>query len=105
MKLSYIVCASIVTLAAVALTADGAFAAVNYNASKSNTGNSSMSGPTSCPAGQSWSAATRKCAMPMATPLNNRQNVSRAAQPPPTSAPTATTNVIKQNDATSTPPK
>ncbi len=45
--------ASIVTWAVVALTAEAAFAApaVNYNASKSNTGNVTA-GPAACPAGE-----------------------------------------------------
>jgi hypothetical protein len=39
MKLSSIVCASIATLASIAFAANGAFASVNYNSSKSNSGN------------------------------------------------------------------
>lgn len=39
MKLSPILCASVVALAAFVLTPVGAFASVNYNSSKSNTGN------------------------------------------------------------------
>lgn len=39
MRPSSIACASLVTLAALAFAADGALAAVNYNSSKSNSGN------------------------------------------------------------------
>ncbi|MGD0143046.1 MAG: hypothetical protein ABSC92_07795 [Rhizomicrobium sp.] len=83
-------CASVIILAAIALAADCVLAGtINYNASKSNTGNIAVQ-PTTCPAGETWDAAARKCLAPTdmshglmvhggkiaATPLNNRQNVS-----------------------------
>jgi hypothetical protein len=103
MKPASILCAAIVTLAALAFAANGAFAAVNYNSSKSNSGNKMAQPTTTCPTGQSWNATAKKCeAIDMAvkgsgvpkntsitdgaakgqanevtaTPLNNRQNVS-----------------------------
>ncbi|MGO8713734.1 MAG: hypothetical protein ACLQUZ_17045 [Rhizomicrobium sp.] len=45
MKLSTKACASIAAFAAFVLTADGAFAAVNYNTSKSNSGNFVITNP------------------------------------------------------------
>ena len=36
MKTSYVLCASLVALAALALTSDGAFASINLNSSRSN---------------------------------------------------------------------
>jgi hypothetical protein len=95
MKLSSIVCASVFTFAEIALTADAASA--NTTSSRSNTTHNGMAGPSSpnCPTGQSWDAAAKKCLATdsinynasksntgslTATPLNNRQNVSGAAQ-------------------------
>ncbi len=45
MKLSMMACASIAAFAAFVLTVDGAFATVNYNSSKSNTGNVIITNP------------------------------------------------------------
>ena len=105
MKLSSIVCASIGILAGVVFAANGAIAdpSINYNASKSNTGNVTMGQTPTCPKAQAWDAATRKCVAASgvnynsskshtgenvtATPLNNRQNLSGASQPAPTGAP------------------
>jgi hypothetical protein len=105
MKLSSIVCASIVILAGVVFAADGALAdpSVNYNASKSNTGNVTMGQTPTCPKEQAWDATSKKCVAASsvnynssksrtgenvtATPLNNRQNLSGASQPAPTGAP------------------
>jgi hypothetical protein len=88
MKLSSIAFASVVALAAIAFAAGGALAAVNYNSSKSNTGNMTAQPTTTCPTGETWNATTKKCVLPTATPLNNRQNVSGAAQPSSTNAAT-----------------
>jgi len=103
MKLSSIVGASIVVLAGIAFAADSAFAdpSVNYNASKSNTGNVTAGQTPTCPKGQARDTATGKCVATSsinynasksntgnvtATPLNNRSNVSGAAQPASTGA-------------------
>ena len=51
MKLSSIVFASIVALAAVAFVADGASTAVDYNTNKSNSGAKTTPSATTCPAG------------------------------------------------------
>ncbi|MGA7674174.1 MAG: hypothetical protein WCA78_03910 [Rhizomicrobium sp.] len=101
MKLLSIASASIVALATFAFAAGGAFAAVNYNSSKSNSGNVTV-GPKGCPAGEVLSTnpttgkqscvqsdmAVKNSGVPKnttttapgpkgtatATPLNNRQN-------------------------------
>jgi hypothetical protein len=68
MKLKSTVCGSLVVLVAFALTLDCATGdpSVNYNSSKSNTGNLTVDNP--CPAGQivTTNAATgrKTCAMP-----------------------------------------
>jgi anaerobic selenocysteine-containing dehydrogenase len=85
MKLSSILCASVVTLAAVASAPNGAFAAVNYNASKSNTGNIKTQ-PTTCPAGEAWNSATKKCEGIGAVNYNSSKSNSGnfTTQPKPT---------------------
>jgi hypothetical protein len=55
--------ACVALLIASALSSDCAFAApaINYNASKSNTGNGTVGQSTTCPSDQSWDATARKC--------------------------------------------
>ena len=78
MKLSSIMCASAVTLAAVAFTAGGAVAKdISDGAAKGQATERTAPLATTCQTGQSWNAATKKCVA--ATPLNNRQNVSGTA--------------------------
>jgi hypothetical protein len=102
MKSSFIVCALIVLLAGVA--ADGALAdpSINYNASKSNTGNVTV-GQTTCPSGQAWNAVTRKCVATSSVNYNSsKSNTGNMAAPAPASQ---TANVHKPTDTSSTPPK
>jgi hypothetical protein len=96
MKRLPVLCASIVLLSGVALCDGSAFGAVNYNSSKSNTGNVTVQPKNKCSKGQVWDAAAKKCiAMSSinynasksntgnvtATPLNNRQNVNGTNPP------------------------
>jgi len=100
MKLSSIVYASIVALAAFA--ANGAVAKNVSDGAAKGQANESTAQPTTCPAGQGWDAATKKCVATSsinynasksntgnltATPLNNRQNVSGSMQHTPATTP------------------
>ena len=101
MKLSSIVCASIAVLA----MTGSAFGdpSINYNASKSNTGNAAVGQPTACPTGQSWDAATKKCVATSAVNYNSsKSNTGNMMAPAPA---TQTGNVHKPTDTSSTPPK
>jgi len=72
MKLSSVLCASVVASAVFAMTMDGAFAAANYNSSKSNTGNLTAGNGTAqpCPIGEMWNVATKKCVATSAVNYN-----------------------------------
>jgi hypothetical protein len=91
MKLSSMVCASTIALAAVVFKAEGAFAAVNYNSSKSNQGNISAQSSTACPTGQEWNVTAKKCVAPAAvvntTTRSNTQHNIMAPAPNTTTPP------------------
>ncbi len=99
MKLSSTVFASIAMLAVTA----GASAdpSINYNASKSNTGNTTVGQTTTCAAGQSWDATTKKCVATSAVNYNSSKSNSGNMMAPATQ----TSNVHKPTDTSSTPPK
>jgi hypothetical protein len=86
MKLSSMVRASLVALAALTFAVDGAFAGVNYNSSKSNTGAVTNQPATACPNGQTWDTTTKKCVMPSSINYNasksNTGNVTAPAGTP-----------------------
>jgi hypothetical protein len=88
MKLSTMAYASILTLAAVAFAVDGAFATVNYNSSKSNSGNFTFDPTTDL-------GAAKQCTDGGGTvkagpgKLNSCEMPAKLA---PTGAPTAKTN-------------
>jgi hypothetical protein len=96
MKLLPILCASVVILSGVTLSQASESGSINYNASKSNTGNVTAKPTPKCSTGQVWNTTGKRCA-PIsavnynssksntgnvtATPLNNRQNVTGSAPP------------------------
>ncbi len=102
MKLSSIAYASIITLAAFA--ANGAVAKNISDGAAKGQATEGTAQPTTCPAGQSWNASTKKCVAASdfskgmqvhggpgivdATPLNNRQNVSGSMQQTPSTTTT-----------------
>jgi hypothetical protein len=81
MRLSSIACASIVTLAAIAFATDGAMATVNYNSSKSNSGNFTFDPKTDL-------GAAKRCADGGGTVKSGPGQVSTCVMPnKPASAP------------------
>jgi hypothetical protein len=87
MKISSILCASFVGVAAFAFAASGA--SINYNASKSNTGNMTAQPTTTCPTGQTWDTTTKACVV--AAKVNNtttRSNTQHNSMMGPQTCPT-----------------
>lgn len=83
MKRSTQICTLALMAAAIATAAYAESAGINYGASKSNTGNTTIQ-PCSPGATVTTDPATGKqsCGEVMATPLNNRQNLSGATATP-----------------------
>ena len=101
MKLSFIVCASILVVAAFAV--DGAFAKNISDGAAKGQANEGTAQPTSCPTGQSWDSATKKCVA--TSDVNYNSSKSNSGNSVATAPATETTNVHKPTDTSSTPPK